>query len=110
TFTISLPTAVEPVVTTTAPRFELGRNSPNPFNPSTTIAFAVDHPGRVTLRIYDARGSVVKTLVNDRLNTGAYRSRWDGTSDHGSRLASGVYVYRLQLDGRTLSRKMTLLQ
>ncbi|HET9251767.1 MAG TPA: S8 family serine peptidase [Candidatus Eisenbacteria bacterium] len=109
-FTIAIPTAVEPVATASAPRFELGRNSPNPFNPSTTIAFAVDHPGRVTLRIFDARGSLVRTLVNGRLDAGAYRSRWDGTSDHGARLASGIYLYRLDLDGRSLSRKMTLLQ
>ena len=109
-FTISLPTSVEPLASTTAPRFDLGRNSPNPFNPSTSIAFAVAHPGKVTLRIYDARGSLVKTLVNERLEAGAYRSRWDGRSDHGSRLASGVYLYRLQQDGQVLSRKMTLLQ
>lgn len=109
-FTIATPTAVEAVATTTAPRFELGRNSPNPFNPATTIAFAVDRAGPVTLRIYSARGAVVKTVVNGRLEAGAYRARWDGTSDHGSRLASGIYLYRLESGGRSLSRKMTLLQ
>jgi subtilisin family serine protease len=109
-FTIATPTAVEAVVTTAAPRFELGRNSPNPFNPATTIVFAVDREGPVTLRIYSAHGSVVKTLVNGRLEPGAYRARWDGTGDHGSRLASGVYLYRLESGGKSLSRKMTLLQ
>jgi subtilisin family serine protease len=109
-FTIATPTAVEAVATTAAPRFELGRNSPNPFNPATTIAFSVDRPARVTLRIYSAQGTLVKTLVDAPLRAGAYRSRWDGTSDHGSRLASGVYLYRLESDGRSFSRKMTLLQ
>jgi minor extracellular serine protease Vpr len=109
-FTIATPTAVEAFSTAATPRFELKRNSPNPFNPATTIAFAVDHAGPVTLRIYSAQGSLVKTLVNGRLEAGAYRSRWDGTSDHGTRLASGVYLYRLESGGRSVSRKMTLIQ
>ena len=109
-FIIATPTAVEAVSTAPAPRFELGRSTPNPFNPSTTIAFAVDHPGRVSLRIYNAQGVLVRTLVDGALESGTYRSRWDGTSDHGSRLASGVYLYRLEMDGRRLARKMTLLQ
>jgi minor extracellular serine protease Vpr len=109
-FVIATPTAVEAVATTAAPRFELGRNAPNPFNPSTTIGFSVDHPGRVTLRIYNAQGNLVKTLVDGPLDPGSYRSRWDGRSDRGMHLASGVYLYRLEMDGSRLSRKMTLLQ
>ena len=70
--------------------FGLRQNTPNPFNPVTTIEFAVEHPGAVQLRIYDARGQVVRTLL-DREYAGAVRERvtWDGRDDAGQVVPSG---------------------
>jgi len=87
------------------------RLSPNPFNPATNIAFATEAPGHVRLDVVDARGIVVRTLVNQILPGGAHSARWDGESDHGVPAASGVYMFRLTVErGASLAQKGTLLK
>jgi hypothetical protein len=96
-----------------APRFAntLAQNVPNPFNPSTTIEFTLRERAPVTLRIYNVRGQLVKTLVNGTRVPGiAHRIAWDGRNDAGRRVASGVYFYRLVAKGYTKTRKMVLLK
>jgi hypothetical protein len=81
-------------------KFVLNKNYPNPFNPSTQIAFSTTKEGLVSLRVYDILGREVATLVNENRKPGEYTERFDG-----SRLASGVYMYALQSeDGRLTSR------
>ncbi len=109
-FLIQAPTGVETVSTAAAPRFELGPNAPNPFNPVTTIAFGADRAGRVSLRIYSAQGALVRTLVDKQMPAGQYRVRWDGRNDAGKSVASGVYLYQLSTAGKHLTRKMSLLK
>jgi len=109
-FIIQAPTAVEIVATSPAPRFALERNSPNPFNPATVIRFEVAAAGKTTLRIYSARGSLVRTLADEWLPAGGYRVRWDGKDSRGNSAASGVYFYKLEEGGRSLTRKMSLLK
>jgi hypothetical protein len=78
----------------------LNPNYPNPFNPSTQIAFSTTKEGPVSLRVYDVLGREVVTLVNENRKAGEYTERFDG-----SRLASGVYMYVLQsAEGRLTSR------
>jgi hypothetical protein len=93
-----------------APAVRLRQNRPNPFNPTTRIAFDLPHPGHVDLRIYDASGHIVRTLVNGSMSADTHRVTWDGRDDQGRRLSSGVYFYRLQTGERTLSRKLVMVE
>lgn len=97
-------------VTTPVWRTELQQNRPNPFNPNTTISFYLAREGRVELEIYDTKGRLVRTLVDGLLGFGAYDVDWDGTSDRGERVSSGVYFYRLRAGKETHTKKMTLLK
>lgn len=83
---------------------------PNPFNPSTTISFSTAEPGDAKLAIFDARGALVKTLIDGPLNSGEHRVRWNGTNEVGDRVASGVYFYRVTADKRSSTKKMILLR
>ncbi len=90
----------------------LQQNRPNPFNPSTVIRYDVPAgTGRVTLRIYDTGGRLVRTLVDEDL-AGPHHGEvtWDSTNARGTRVASGIYFYRLQGPGFSQTRKMVLLK
>jgi hypothetical protein len=73
----------------------LEQNFPNPFNPSTTIAFSLKDAGNVNLTIYDVAGRRVRNLVDEHRDRGVYKITWDGMNDSGSRVASGVYFYKM---------------
>ena len=77
----------------------LGHARPNPFNPSTTIEFSLATEGRVTVRVFDCAGRVVRTLVDAEVEAGPHTAAWDGTTDTGSRAASGVYFVRMEAAG-----------
>lgn len=90
--------------------FALNQNFPNPFNPSTEIAFSVPKQTAVKVVIYGLSGEVVATLVNQTMSAGNYRVTWNGRRDDGRSVASGVYFYHLQAEGFTATKKMTLLK
>jgi subtilisin-like proprotein convertase family protein len=83
---------------------------PNPFNPLTSIKFDLPRDSRVSLRVYDVAGRLVRTLVDENLVAASHTVTWDGTDDRGRRQASGVYYYRLVTDQRVATRKMTLVK
>jgi hypothetical protein len=88
-------------------------NYPNPFNPSTTIAYQipVGTYNYTTLRIYDTMGRLVRTLVDEKQDAGYHTVKWHGIDDNGKRVPSGAYVYRLETtDGYEETRKMILLK
>jgi len=85
--------------------YELSQNYPNPFNPSTMIKFSVAEKGLVTLKVYDALGSVVKTLVNEDKPSGQYSVQFDARS-----IASGVYFYVLRTGNFSMTKKMLLIK
>jgi hypothetical protein len=89
---------------------KLYQNYPNPFNPVTTIQYAVATQSPVELMIYNVRGQKVKRLVNETKSPGRYTVNWDGTSDQGTRVASGVYFYRIQIGTYTAVKKMVVLK
>jgi len=92
-------------------RNELGQNAPNPFNPSTTIRYSIAQSGPVTIRIFNAGGALVRTLVDKPHTAGEYTTRWDGKDDAGRRLSSGVYFYRIEAAaGFRDSKKLILLK
>ncbi|MCI0452604.1 MAG: FG-GAP-like repeat-containing protein [Candidatus Latescibacteria bacterium] len=86
------------------------QNQPNPFNPSTTIRFDLAYDGFVDLTVHDATGAFVATLAHGRFAAGPHDVRWNGTDATGRRVASGLYFYRIDAAGSTLSRKMMLLK
>jgi M6 family metalloprotease-like protein len=87
--------------------FRLYDNYPNPFNPSTVIQYAVPSNGKVSLVIYDILGNKVATLVNEVKPSGTYQSVFDPST---YRLASGVYFYRLEIDGARITKKMMYMK
>jgi len=91
-------------------RFALGENFPNPFNPSTAIKYSLAEAGQVELRIYDARGQLVRTLVSGVREAGPYQITWLGDDDSGRQVASGVYMYVLRSEEGRISRKMSLVK
>ncbi len=90
--------------------FDLGQNHPNPFNPSTNVQFSLDRAGSASLRVFDARGMLVKTLVSEELPAGAHTVTWRGDDEQGRPAASGVYFYRLEANGKTAGKRMLLVK
>ena len=85
--------------------------SPNPFNPALVLRFRTESAGTVRLRIYDARGRVVRTLVDHALTAGEHAARWDGRDDGGHLMAAGVYLARLLPPaGAAVTVKLTLVK
>ncbi len=92
-------------------KFSLQQNYPNPFNPSTTICYSIPTPCRVRIKIYNQLGQLVRTLLNeDKLIGNEYKVTWDGAGDHGNKLASGIYYYRLTAGKQSFSKKMLYLR
>ncbi len=92
--------------------FALQQNSPNPFNPSTAISFAIpgSQPVPVHLNIYDLRGGLVRKLVNDIRAPGMHTVKWDAVDDSGRQVSSGIYLYKLTAGSVIQSRKMLLMR
>ncbi|MBK7141796.1 MAG: T9SS type A sorting domain-containing protein [bacterium] len=96
--------------------FWLKQNYPNPFNPTTQIQFSIA-PGDggagmrdVTLDVYNVLGQKVRSLLNGMLSVGPHTVEWDATSESGERVASGIYLYRLQVGAESQTRKMIFLK
>ena len=85
-------------------------NYPNPFNPSTEIAFAIPVSGSATVLVHDAAGRLVRELVNAELEAGTHRVVWDGTDADGKSVASGVYFYSVRAPQVEERRKMVMLK
>lgn len=104
-------TFVEPISSEVPDNFILNQNYPNPFNPSTNIEFQVPRAGvgrdqsNVQLRIYDADGSEIATLVNENLSPGTYRTQWNASS-----YASGIYFYKMTAGSFTQTKRMILVK
>ena len=106
-FRLSGETAVAGEESTIPATTRLLQNFPNPFNPATTIRFAipVGTYGRTSLRVFDMLGREVATLLNEEKSAGSYSVRWDATS-----VGSGTYFYRLESNGRREIRKMAFVR
>ena len=92
------------------PLVYLRQNTPNPFNPTTTIAFTLANDGVVSLRVYNALGQQVRTLVNRHTTAGHHTVTWNGRDDRGNAVASGVYLYRLVTGDKVMVKRMTLVR
>ncbi len=90
--------------------YSLGQNFPNPFNPQTTISFALPQAGRVRIVVYNVLGQAIKTLADDNFAAGTHKLVWDGTNASGASVSSGIYFYRIEANSYKASKKMILLK
>jgi len=99
------PTRIEESQLAVPQDFVLAQNYPNPFNPVTHIRFGLPKKGHVVVEIFNLLGQKVATLTDKDYTPGFHTLKWDA-----SNMPSGVYIYRLNADGKILSRKMLLLR
>ena len=85
------------------------RNFPNPFNPTTKIEYTMPKSGHLSLKIYNVRGELVKTLIDDQIETSGH-IMWDGTNDSGAKVSSGVYFSEARTNGQVQVNKMALVK
>ena len=105
------PATAVAVETATPTTFTLGANYPNPFNPATTIPLAVPAGAKnVDLTIYNVLGQPLRQVWTGPLPAGEHELTWDGRDAQGQPVATGVYVYRVQVDEQTHARKMVKLE
>ena len=89
---------------------KLSNAYPNPFNPSTNIAYNLGSSSDVSLVIYDMKGSIVKTLVSEFQDAGERNVIWNGNNDSGSQVSSGMYLVRMEAGGQVYQQAITLLK
>lgn len=90
--------------------FNLGQNYPNPFNPTTTFVYDIPKASDVRIEIFNVLGQRVTTLVEAFKEAGSYPITWNGTSDAGTTVASGMYFYRIDTDNFSDTKKMMMLK
>ncbi|OQY39123.1 MAG: hypothetical protein B6226_02515 [Candidatus Cloacimonetes bacterium 4572_65] len=95
----------EPIIVT-----GLNSNYPNPFNPETNISYSVAKSGKVSIRVYNLKGQLVKTLVNREQQSGNHNVIWHGTNEQNNTVASGVYFFRMVTEEYTKTNKGILLK
>jgi hypothetical protein len=96
------PTPMRPIA--------LMQNSPNPFNPRTSIPFVLDRSSEVSLVVYDIAGRAVRTLLQETRAEGRYEVIWHGRDDRGRHVASGIYLYTLTAGLHSETRRMVLVR
>lgn len=89
--------------------YKLNQNYPNPFNPNTVISYELPENNYVTIKIYNLLGSEVATLMNGYQTSGAHKVTFNASSS-GSRLASGIYLYKIQAGNFASTKKLMLLK
>ncbi len=104
------PSFVEREPATEPVNITLVKNYPNPFNASTMIEFHLEKTSHVTLKIYDALGRLVNTIVDANFSSGIHQINWDGKNSEGDALASGLYFYKLTTDYEWIMRKSLLIR
>lgn len=86
------------------------KNYPNPFNPETVISFNMPENGFVSLKVYNAKGQLVKTLLNSNLEKGQKSIVWNGTDNNNNQTSSGIYFYKVETAGQSVMNKMVLVK
>jgi len=90
--------------------FVLSQNYPNPFNATTVIEYEIPNNSRVKVAVYNILGREVKSLVDEVKPAGLYAASWDGTAESGNVVASGIYLYRIEIGQTVETRKMMLIK
>jgi len=84
-------------------------NFPNPFNPQTTVSFSIFEKSKVELNIYNIKGQMIKTLFQNDYPKGTYYTIWSGDNDFNRKVSSGIYMYKLKVNGRIVDVKKCLM-
>jgi len=94
------------------PRLTLNllQNSPNPFQTGTSISYVLPARGKVSLKVYNTTGQVVRTLYDGEQDVGIHTVPWDGLDRFGEQVPAGVYIYNLSTRMGTLSKKLVLVR
>ncbi len=90
--------------------FELSQNYPNPFNPTTSIAFSSKESGNARLSIFNLKGQLIRTLLDGDIPSGNHSYTWNGNDDKGNPVSSGLYLYKLDQNGKSQTRKMLMIK
>jgi len=101
--------AIDDPVVPELPAFSIC-NYPNPFNPSTTIAYELPEDGLVQLSIYNLKGQLVRKLLDKPQSIGAHSVIWDGKDATGTTCSSGMYFYRVSYNGKSITKKMLMMK
>ncbi|MCK4641080.1 MAG: T9SS type A sorting domain-containing protein, partial [Candidatus Marinimicrobia bacterium] len=104
------PVSATPIESAFPAEFRLYPNYPNPFNPVTTISYDLPDDGFVELSVYNMRGEKVTTLMQGNQEAGSYRMNWDGTSQSGDMVASGIYFLRIASGSYSRTSKMIFIR
>ena len=96
--------------TQTLKQLHLAQNYPNPFNMNTQIRYELPKTGEVKLCIYNIKGQRIRTLVDSYKKSGEHIAHWDGATDNGNIVTSGLYFYRLRAAGQVKVRKMAVVK
>ena len=91
-------------------KLTLNPSYPNPFNPNTKISFDLPKSSKVKLQIVDINGRGIANLLSNSLDSGTYNVNWNGTSDSGVNMSSGIYFIILNVDGSILTQKLSLIR
>jgi hypothetical protein len=86
------------------------RNYPNPFNPETRISFAITEDSNVRIEIFNVKGQLVKTLIDEYLKAGPHSVVWNGSDNNNTRAATGIYLYRMTAGDKVINRKMIMMK
>jgi hypothetical protein len=89
---------------------ELRGNFPNPFNPDTQIAFSLNKQSHIQITIYNIRGQLVRTLVDEQRDANNYTVTWNGTDDNRKPVSSGIYFYKMKAEKYVSTKKMILMK
>jgi len=87
----------------------LHQNYPNPFDPTTTFSFSIKNKSKIEFSIYNIKGQKVKSLINNEIAKGNHSIRWDGVDDNGNLISSGIYLFKLNVNGKTEDIKKCIL-
>jgi photosystem II stability/assembly factor-like uncharacterized protein len=90
--------------------YVLNQNYPNPFNPSTSIEWNMPVTGNVEIKVYDILGKEVKTLIDNKLESGNHKIMWDGRNNFGTSVSSGMYYYKIKVNNFVSIKKMMYLR
>ena len=100
----------QPDIPTGNIEFYVDQNHPNPFNPSTRISFSLAQRGEVRITLYNVRGERVTVLMDEVRDAGPGFVDWHGLDDRGAEVASGIYLYKVEAEGREVIKKMALIR
>ncbi len=90
--------------------YSLLNSYPNPGNPGTTITYKLPESGHVTLRVFNVRGEIIRTLVDHIQSAGTHKIYWDGCNDQGNGVGTGMYIFILNAGGKTFHQKYSLIK